>query len=196
MPPLPSRRLSLSITLAAVAVVLAALAAYPHLGAPTGPTGQIRSLTSSKSPVPASAAPPRHATPSSSGALRAASSPGSASGKPIATAPGASGQYPVDAGPSVSSGALTLSPASALAGANVRVSASAWGWLPGQRIALFLGHTLVLTLAGPGATGEVTVPGTADGAGTTVVVSGFQFPGNDEAAPIDAFGTAELRVAG
>jgi hypothetical protein len=149
-----------------------------------GPAGtqSVTSPTPSPSPVPS-------ATPSASPATGKSgppSPPSSSAGKY---------PYPMDAGGNVVRGTLTLSPAQVPAGAGsqVTVAADQGGWLAGQEIFVYLGQRYELTIPGGGASGELQVPAGSVGS-TGVVVSGFQFPDNNPALPIDGFGTATLRL--
>ncbi|MHB1526937.1 MAG: hypothetical protein ACYCZN_11780 [Candidatus Dormibacteria bacterium] len=101
----------------------------------------------------------------------------------------------MDAGGNVVTGTLTLSPSQVAPGATgtITVSTSQSGWLAGQEIYLYLGHQYELTLEGRGSSARLTVAASSVSS-SGVVVSGFQFPNNNPAAPIDGYGTATLRV--
>ncbi|MHB1853435.1 MAG: hypothetical protein ACYCS2_00055 [Acidimicrobiales bacterium] len=108
--------------------------------------------------------------------------------------PAASGYpYPKDAGGEVAQGELLVTqsgPGSAGA-PRLTVLAPIPGWLPGQEIFLFVGTHYGATLAGPGGTAKVPLPPTSQG---NVEVTGFQFPENNPAAPIDGYGTVAFQV--
>lgn len=147
--------------------------------------------------APEPAPPPRHLA--SSQQVAASATPAVATptaSPPVAAKPPAASPeppspssvpYPVDAGPSVAQGQLTLVPLSG--GTRVEVSAGP-GWVAGQQIFIFVGERYQTTLAGPGASGVIS-PG-----GPSAVVSGFQFPSNSIAAPVDGAGTVSLAGAG
>ncbi len=194
----PSRR-SFFLALTAVALVAGAtslvLLPYPTAAgsasrgkglAQSGRAQRPASLPAAASPTPAVSLDP----------VRTAA-PGGVAGKAQPSepppSPGGLYPYPVDAGPAVADGSLILTPTAAPAGSDVMVTASTDGWAPGQRILVFLGERFELTLSGPGAQAEFAVPQGALGP-AGVIVSGFQFPGNDLAAPVDGFGTANLRA--
>ena len=124
-------------------------------------------------------------------------SPGVGKTEPSSPPPSSTGKYPypLDAGGSVVTGTLSLSPAQVSAGtaSTVTVTAGQGGWLAGQEIFVYLGQQYELTIAGPGSSGQLQLaPGSVGSAG--VVVSGFQFPGNNPVSPIDGYATATLRV--
>ena len=136
-------------------------------------------------------------TPSSTPSPSPSASSGVGKSAPPSPPPSSSGKYPypLDAGGSVVTGPLSLSPTQVAAGSTSRVTVTAGqgGWLAGQEIFVYLGQEYELTITGPGSSGQLTVAaGTVGSAG--VVVSGFQFPNNNPAAPIAGYGTATLRV--
>lgn len=142
--------------------------------------------------APRAAAPPTAPSPSSppgSAVPKAATPPGGPTAAP------ADYPYPMDAGGSVVSAPLEVNPA-AVSGTgrfDLSVTIPAQGWLPGQEVFVYLGSRYLATLPGPGSSRDLTVPSTPAGA---LAVSGFQFPGNSPGAPIDAYGTATVRVVG
>jgi len=141
------------------------------------------------------------AAPAEAPATPLAAGPSASTGKTAASTPippeAGSYPYPVDAGPNVVTGELSLNPAQAAAegGFTVTVASSASGWRPGQKIFIYLGQRYELTLVGPGAAGQMVVPAGAVGSGG-VTVSGFQFPGDTPAAPVDGAGTRTLGASG
>lgn len=126
-------------------------------------------------------------------------SPGNGKTSPVAPAPAPSGlyPYPVDAGGTVARGSLTLTPSALAAGgtATVTVTASATGWVTGQQIFIYLGQKYEVKLTGPGASAQLTVPAGLVGS-SGIQISGFQFPSNSIAAPIDGYGNATLGALG
>ncbi len=155
-----------------------------------------------------SPAPPRGSTPGDSASARvapglpgapgpstAAELPAAQGGKGSAVAPPAASGYPYpkDAGGEVARGELlvTQSAPGAAGAPSLSVLAPIPGWLPGQEIFLFVATRYVATLAGPGGTAQVPLPPTSQG---TLEVTGFQFPENNPAAPIDGYGTAAFQV--
>ncbi|HUY09955.1 MAG TPA: hypothetical protein VMW80_11025 [Candidatus Dormibacteraeota bacterium] len=157
-------------------------AVAPSASHRSGPLGT--SEVTASVPPGASLAPPS-STPS----------PGTGKDSPVAPAPSPGGlyPYPIDAGATVDQGTLALTPAAVAAGgsATVTVAAPASGWVPGQQIFIYLGQRYEITLSGPGASAQLTVQAGVVGS-SGVVVSGFQFPNNNIAAPIDGFGNATL----
>ncbi|MHB1939409.1 MAG: hypothetical protein ACYCS9_01065 [Candidatus Dormibacteria bacterium] len=153
-------------------------------------------------------APPRGSTSADSASARvsprlpgvpgpstATELPAAQGGKGSAVAPPAASGYPYpkDAGGEVARGELLVTqsgPGSAGA-SRLTVLATVPGWLPGQEIFLFVATRYVATLAGPGGTATVPLPPTSQG---TLEVTGFQFPENNPAAPIDGYGTVAFQV--
>ncbi len=188
---------TVAVAVATVAVVgivgLAALHLAAHSRASTstatgGGKGDRRHAAALSVPSPtASSTPAPSANPTAS--------PGAGKSAPPSPPPSSGGKYPypMDAGGNVVTGTLTLSPSQVAPGAaaTITVSTSQSGWLAGQEIYVYLGHQYQLTITAPGSSASLTVAaGSVSSSG--VVVSGFQFPNNNPAAPIDGYGTATL----
>jgi hypothetical protein len=118
--------------------------------------------------------------------------PAAAASKSAAPAPAAADagayQYPLDAMGQVAEGRLVLGPiTSGSAGAgSLKVEISPAGWVPGQKVFLFLGRRFLLA-SSPGASVVVDAAGSA---GATL--SGFQFPSDNPAAPVDGYASASV----
>lgn len=186
---------ALALTTAAC-VTLVALSASPTTPrAPRGASQARREASAGPAKLPAAVSPSPAASADPQSTADASGGAGKTQPPEPTPSPGGTYPYPMDAGPQVSTGGLTLSRSSASAGSEITVSASADGWVSGHEILVFLGQRYEVTLAGPGARARLVVPqadlGTAD-----LPVSGFQFPDNNPAAPIDGFGTATLKELG
>lgn len=155
---------------------------------PTRTAGGPAAAVAASSPTPAT-------TPTDSPSAVPTSSSGKTSPPSPPPSPVGKYPYPLDAGATVVTGPLSLDPAQLAGGAaaTITVTAGKSGWLTGQEIFVYLGQQYELTLAGPGASGEFTIPAGSVGS-SGVVVSGFQFPSNNPEAPIAGYGTATLRV--
>ena len=150
-----------------------------HLGAQL----RLASPAASKSPQPLA---PHQEPP-------AVPSPAKGAGLPPPAAGDSAHPYPMDALGQVAQGQLSLSWSGA-AGATTGqlvITIPQGGWIPGQPVSLFVGHQFEVTAPGPGSTVVVRVTPPAPGS-PRVTVTGFQFPGNDPSAPIQAFGSAPL----
>jgi gamma-glutamyltranspeptidase len=66
------------------------------------------------------------------------------------------------------------------------VEISPAGWVPGQKVFLFLGRRFLL-VSSPGASIVIDAAGSA---GATL--SGFQFPSDNPAAPVDGYASASV----
>ena len=183
-------------TVAAVGIV--GLAAF-HLTAHDSAGHSTAAARHRPGPAHAAALSVPSPTPSSTPAASPSPTPSSAAGKtdPASAPPSSSGKYPypLDAGGNVVTGTLALSPSQVSSGAasTVTVASGQSGWLAGQEIFVYLGQHYQVTIAGPGSSGQFQLPAGVGGS-TSIVVSGFQFPDNNPASPIDGFGTATLRV--
>ena len=140
--------------------------------------------------------PSPSATPSSTPTPTAAPSDGKASSPSPPATVGGQYPYPMDAGGTVVTGQLSLSPTRVGSGGSstITISASRTGWMAGQQIFIFLGQRYELTLSAPGSSAQLEVASSSVNS-SGVVISGFQFPGNSPAAPIDGYGTATLGAA-
>lgn len=180
---------ALAATLSVLLVRLGPLSAGPG-GVPAAAPTSSRPASLTSPPTVANGAPtPAPTTPNSDpGKSQPATPPTPA----IGAVP-----YPQDAGPTVAEGQLKLQPSNLAAGraALVQVTAPAQLWNPGQKIFIFVGHQYEATISGPGGATSIQVAGGLAG-GPSLVVTGFQFPGNDEGAPVDGYGTATLGVTG
>ena len=118
--------------------------------------------------------------------------PAAAAPKAAATAPAPAGagayQYPLDAMGQVAEGRLVLGPTTpgAASPGSLEVEISPAGWVPGQKVFLFLGRRFLL-VSSPGAQVVIDAAGSA---GATL--SGFQFPSDDPAAPVDGYASVSV----
>ena len=105
-----------------------------------------------------------------------------------APAQGGAYQYPLDAMGQVAVGRLVLDPvASGSGGAgSLQVEIRPAGWVPGQKVFLFLGRRFLL-VSSPGASVVIDAAGQA---GSTL--SGFQFPSDNPAAPVDGYASVSV----
>lgn len=189
-----------TFSLALVAIGAAAVALVAH--SPQGASRPVPSANRSVHDTGALSTSPKPSQPRAEpteGAPVSPSAPAAAAGKggQVTPPPAAGGPYPfpLDAGSTVVEGQLKIDPATTEGGseATVSVTAPSGGWLAGQAIFLYVGHSYQLKLAGPGVTATLTVPASAL-VSPGVEVSGFQFPSNSPNEPIDGYGTVELGV--
>ena len=105
-----------------------------------------------------------------------------------APAQGGAYQYPLDAMCQVAVGRLVLAPiASGSGGAgSLQVEIPPAGWVPGQNVFLFLGRRFLL-VSSPGAQVVIDAAGSAG-----LTLSGFQFPSDNPAAPVDGYASVSL----
>ena len=96
--------------------------------------------------------------------------------------------YPLDAMGEVASGrlALELSAVGPAGPERLTVQVLSGGWVPGQKVFLYLGRRFLLAVS----PGSSTVIEATVSAGLTL--SGFQFPADDPAAPVDGYGAAPV----
>jgi hypothetical protein len=186
------RALPLQIPVAAL-LAAALLAGCGPLGAPSTPG--LRSPAARGEASPTAGVPAAPVAAGAPGLPSGSKSPSGSAPKAPATPPPASSGYPYpeDAAGRVVQGELraALSAGGTTGAPTVVVTAPPGGWLAGQEIFLFLGTRYFATMAAPGATVAVRLPFGFSG---RLAVSGFQFPGNSPAAPIDGYGTAVVEV--
>lgn len=185
LPPTPA------LLLAALLLAGCAGATTAAGGVPSAPS-TVSSGEAGLSAGPAPAATAREDASSSPG-------PAGAAGKASQPAVGSSGggkgfPYPMDAEQNAAAAELELGPVTGPGGGEeLQVTVPTEGWIRGQQVFLYVGSRYAATLSGPGSSGLVQLPSGLSG---LLTVSGFQFPGNDPAAPIDAYGTARVQVGG
>ncbi|HUY96503.1 MAG TPA: hypothetical protein VMW47_02605 [Verrucomicrobiae bacterium] len=163
--------------------------AAPTIAAPTVAAAVTPTATAAPAPTSAvSPAAPGRPSPAPDG-----------KGEPTSGPPAPIGYaYPVDASGDVRAAALQLVPTRVAASAGpvqIRVRAAGHSWVPGQAIFVFVGQRFAIRITGPGAAGTLTVPASLL-TPPSLVVSGFQFPQNSPAAPVDGAATADLVVTG
>ncbi len=192
------RSITVSVALLAIGVTGVALVAHSSHGASRQRPGATKTVQHTGA-LPTSSEPgqPQAEPTQSSPVPPATPAPSAGKGGQVTPPPAAGGPYPfpLDAGSTVVEGQLKIDPASVAAGSTVTVSVSApsGGWLAGQAIFLYVGHSYQLKLAGPGTSATLTLPSSALVA-PAVEVSGFQFPGDSPAEPIDGYATVDLGV--
>ena len=177
-------------------VLLAALAATIVAGCATAPIAKDAgpgSVPRGQSGRPVEVAGPLAATtpgPSPAGGGAKPTAPPEAGG-------GGAGEYPypVDAGSQVVAASLEVSPGTVASAQSfdLLVTIPDGRWISGQQVFIFLGSRYAATLPGPGTSEVIPVASPVAGA---LRVSAFQFPDNSPAAPIDAYATATVQVAG
>ena len=174
----PPRGAALLALLPVVLVSATALGvAQPASGRAASPDGgagtQVSRLTDSHAAAPA---------------VQPAPAPPKAAATAPAPAPSGAYQYPLDAMGQVAVGQLVLRPiasGSADAG-SITVEIPPAGWVPGQKVFLFLGRRFLL-VASPGAQVVIDAAGSAG-----LTLSGFQFPSDNPAAPVDGYASVSL----
>ena len=124
-------------------------------------------------------------------AVQPAPAPPKAAATAPAPAQGGAYQYPLDAMGQVAVGRLVLDPiASGSAGAGaVQVEIPPAGWVPGQKVFLFLGRRFLLVTS-PGAQVVIDAAGSAG-----LTLSGFQFPSDNPDAPVDGYASVSVPAA-
>ena len=118
--------------------------------------------------------------------------PAAAAPKAAATAPAPATagayQYPLDAMGEVAEGRLVLGPiaSGSVDAGSLKVEIPPAGWVPGQNVFLFLGRRFLL-VSSPGAQVVIDAAGSAG-----LTLSGFQFPSDNPAAPVDGYASVSL----
>ena len=165
------------IALLPLALLGAGVPASPHssAGRPSSPDGargaMVARLTRGRLEPPSAAAPAAAVAPKGSASTPAA---------PL----GGAYPYPLDAMGEVASGRLAVEASAAGPAGQERLTVQipSGGWVPGQKVFLYLGRQFLLEVS-PGGSAVIDTAGSAG-----LTLSGFQFPADDPAAPVDGYG--------